>query len=154
MKQTLNLRGTNRRPCRRNLIRRPPSQLETIRLARHREGAQFEPRKSTRFVGLRGRFYSSGNLNLMPENYRFFEAGPDPFGRTWHVEFRWLQTAISIRHADTVDVKFIVWARDEPKQEKVIALPHSLLLELSEEAKHELTDAWCLKLAGSHVRYM
>jgi len=90
----------------------------------------------------------------MPENFRFFEAGPDPFGRTWHVEFRWLQTAISIRHADTVDVKFIVWARDEPKQEKVIALPHSLLLELSEEAKHELTDAWCLKLAGSHVRYM
>ncbi|HLH40924.1 MAG TPA: hypothetical protein VKX39_17365 [Bryobacteraceae bacterium] len=90
----------------------------------------------------------------MAENFRFFEAGPDPFGRTWQVEFRWLQTAISIRHADTVDVKFIIWTRDEPKQEKVIALPHALLLALSVEAKHELTDAWCLKLAARHLKYM
>ena len=90
----------------------------------------------------------------MLENFRFFGAGPAPFGRTWQVEFRWLQTAISIRHADTVDVKFIVWTRDEPKEEKVIALPHALLLRLSEETKHELTDAWCLKLAATHLRYM
>ena len=90
----------------------------------------------------------------MPENFRFFEAGPDPFGRTWQVEFRWLQTAISIRHADTIDVKFVIWSRDEPKQEKVIALPHAALLQLSEETKHELTDAWCLKLAATHLSYM
>ena len=36
----------------------------------------------------------------MPENFRAFEAGPDPFGQTWQVEFRWIQNAISIRHAD------------------------------------------------------
>lgn len=90
----------------------------------------------------------------MLKNFRRFEAGPDPFGRTWEVEFRWLQTGISIRHADTVDVKFVVWTRDEPKQERVIALPHPLLLALSEKTGHALTDGWCLKLAASHLNYM
>jgi hypothetical protein len=93
----------------------------------------------------------------MPDNYRRFEAGPDPFGRTWQVEFRWLQTGISIRHADTVDVKFVVWTEGlepEPKQEKIVALPHLNLLALSEKTGHALTDPWCLKLAARHLRYM
>ncbi|HTS77921.1 MAG TPA: hypothetical protein VMG40_17040 [Bryobacteraceae bacterium] len=90
----------------------------------------------------------------MSENFRRFEAGPDPFGRTWEVEFRWLQTGISIRHADTVDVKFVIWTRDEPKQERVIALAHPLLLALGEETGHALTDAWCLKIAAQHLQYM
>ena len=63
----------------------------------------------------------------MPANFRRFKAGPDPFDRTWEVEFRWLQTGISIRHADTVDVKFVLWTEGEEKQEKVIALPHPQL---------------------------
>jgi len=41
------------------------------------------------------------------QSFREFEAGPDPFGRTWQVKFKWLQTAISLRHSDSVDVKFI-----------------------------------------------
>jgi hypothetical protein len=90
----------------------------------------------------------------MAENNRRFEAGPDPFGRTWQVEFRWLQTAISIRHADTIDVKFVIWTEGEPKQEKVIALPHAALLELSAKTGHPLTDPWCLKLAARHLRHM
>jgi hypothetical protein len=90
----------------------------------------------------------------MSENDRRFQAGPDPFGRVWEVEFKWLQTGISIRHADTVDVKFLVWTRDEPKQEKVLALPHPALLELSRETGHPLTDPWCLKLAAHHLRSM
>ena len=90
----------------------------------------------------------------MPENYRHFTAGPDPFGRKWDVEFRWLQTGISIRHADTVDVKFIVWTEGEPKQEKVIALPHAGLLELSRRTGHPLTDAWCLRIAARHLQRM
>ena len=95
----------------------------------------------------------------MPDNNRRFQAGPDPFGRTWEVEFRWLQTGISIRHADTVDVKFVVWtageSRDaEPKQEKVIALPHPALLALAAKTGHPLSDPWCLKLAAQHLRYM
>src|ERR1700690_3366934 len=90
----------------------------------------------------------------MPDNVRRFQAGPDPFGRKWEVEFRWLQTGISIRHADTVDVKFVVWTEGEDKQEKIVALPHPLLLALAAKAGHALTDAWCLKLAGRHLRYM
>src|SRR5579883_3538234 len=88
------------------------------------------------------------------ENPRRFEAGPDPFGRVWQAEFRWLQTGISIRHADTVDVKFVVWTEDEPKQEKIVAMPHPLLLALCAAANHALTDAWCLKLAAKHLSYM
>lgn len=90
----------------------------------------------------------------MPDNFRRFQAGPDPFGRTWEVEFRWLQTGISIRHADTVDVKYYLWTEGEPKQEKVIALSHPALLALSQETGHPLTDAWCLKLAGTHLKSM
>jgi hypothetical protein len=90
----------------------------------------------------------------MPANFRRFQAGPDPFDRTWEVEFRWLQTGISIRHADTVDVKFIVWTKGEEKQEKIIALPHPLLLALAAKTGHALTDAWCLKLAGLHLERM
>ncbi len=85
---------------------------------------------------------------------RRFQAGPDPFGRTWEVEFRWLQTGISIRHADTVDVKFVVWARDEPKQEKIVALPHPALLALAAATGHPLTDPWCLMLAARHLKHM
>jgi hypothetical protein len=90
----------------------------------------------------------------MPENFRRFQAGPDPFGRIWQVEFRWLPTAISIRHADTVDVKFVLWTEGEERQERVLALPHAGLLELSQKEKHPLTDAWCLKLAASHLKHM
>jgi hypothetical protein len=90
----------------------------------------------------------------MPENYRHFTAGPDPFGRKWAVEFRWLQTGISIRHADTVDVKFVLAAEGEDNQEKVLALRHPDLLALSREIGHPLTDAWCLRLAGRHLLYM
>lgn len=90
----------------------------------------------------------------MPHNSRRFDAGPDPFGRVWHVEFRWLQTGISIRHADTVDVKFVVWTEGEERQERVLALRHPDLLALSREVNHPLTDPWCLKLAASHLRRM
>lgn len=90
----------------------------------------------------------------MPENFRRFRAGADPFGRTWEVEFQWLQTGISIRHADTVDVKYYLWTEGEPKQEKVLALPHADLLALSKETGHPLTDPWCMKLAGRHLAYM
>jgi hypothetical protein len=89
----------------------------------------------------------------MMENFRRFEVGPDPFGRSWIVEFRWLQTAISIRHADTVDVKFQLIS-GEDMQEKVIALPHPDLLAVSNKTGRPLTDPWCMKLAALHLRHM
>jgi hypothetical protein len=90
----------------------------------------------------------------MLENFRRFETAPDPFGRVWDVEFRWQQNAISIRHADTVDVKFNIQTEGEPKQERVIALDHPSLLKLSAQTGHPLADAWCLKLAALHLKHM
>jgi hypothetical protein len=90
----------------------------------------------------------------MSDQCRLFEAGPDPFGRMWKVQFRWLQTAISIRHADTVDVKFFVAPDDEAFEEKVIALPHPALLELSRERGPKLTDAMCMRIAALHLKHM
>lgn len=88
----------------------------------------------------------------MIENYRRFEA-TDPFDRTWTAEYRWLQNAISIRHSDSVDVKFVL-TRGESVEEKVIALMHPDLLALSRGAGRPLTDAWCLKLAALHLKEM
>ncbi len=86
-------------------------------------------------------------------NFREFEAGPDPFGRTWQVFFKWMQTAISIRHSDTVDVKFVLRSGDT-RQEKTIALPHAELLQLSRAAGHEITDPWCSRLAALHLKHL
>ncbi len=90
----------------------------------------------------------------MSDQYRLFEAGPDPFGRMWRVQFRWLQTAISIRHADTVDVKFFISTDGGAPEEKVIALPQAALLELSRETGRKLTDPLCMRLAALHLKHM
>lgn len=92
----------------------------------------------------------------MLDKFRRFQAGPDPFGRKWEVEFRWLQTGVSIRHADTVDVKFVLWIEDTngpetDRQEKVIALPLPALMEISQETGHAITDPWCTRLAARHL---
>jgi len=89
----------------------------------------------------------------MSDQARLFEAGPDPFGRMWKVQFRWLQTGISIRHADTVDVKFWVSCDGGEPEEKVIALPHPALLQLTENGR-KLTDPLCMRLAAAHLKHM
>lgn len=89
----------------------------------------------------------------MLENFRHFRAGPDPFGRTWQVDFLWLQTAIAIRHSDTVDVKFLL-SSGETRLEKVIALPHADLVALSQKTGRPLTDPWCSRLAALHLMHM
>ena len=90
----------------------------------------------------------------MSDGSRLFEAGPDPFGRMWKVQFRWLQTAISIRHADTVDVKFFVTPDGGASEEKVIALPHPTLLKLTAGKGRKLTDPLCMRLAAAHLKRM
>lgn len=89
----------------------------------------------------------------MSDQSRLFEAGPDPFGRMWKVQFRWLQTGISIRHADTVDVKFFVSPNGAAAEEKIIALPHPALLKLTGDGR-KLTDSLCMRLAAAHLRRM
>jgi hypothetical protein len=87
------------------------------------------------------------------DNFRHFQTGADPFDRLWTVEFKWLQNGISIRHADTIDVKFQINDAEE-WLEKVIALKHVDLLRLSQSSGHLLTDPWCMKLAALHLKHM
>jgi hypothetical protein len=86
-------------------------------------------------------------------NFRQFELGPDPFGQTYQVLLKWMQTAISIRHSDSVDVKFIL-QDSESRQEKTIALMLPDLLAVSKTSGHAVTDPWCCRLAVQHLAYM
>ena len=87
-------------------------------------------------------------------NFRQFEVGPDPFGRKFQVYFKWLQTAISIRHSDTVDVKFILKDEADGETQKTIAIPHADLQRLSQETGHLLEDPWCARLAAEHLVHL
>lgn len=87
-------------------------------------------------------------------NFRQFEAGPDPFGRKFQVYFKWLQTAISLRHADTVDVKFVLEDENGARTEKTIALPHPDLLAVSRESGRKMDDPWCSRLAATHLVHL
>src|SRR3954447_17371462 len=87
-------------------------------------------------------------------NFREFEAGPDPFGRKFSVFFKWMQTAISLRHADTVDVKFQLNDDNGARTEKTIALPHADLLRVSQELTRPMDDAWCSRIAAMHLQHL
>jgi hypothetical protein len=87
-------------------------------------------------------------------NYREFEAGPDPFGRRFQVYFKWLQNGISIRHADTVDVKFVLQDESGARAEKTIALEHADVVRLARETNRILDDPWCARLATLHLLYL
>ena len=88
----------------------------------------------------------------MITNAREF-ACTDPFGQTWQVKFLWHQVAIAIRHADTIDCKFLLNSGDE-QVEKVIALQHVDLQKLAREYNREIADAWVIKLAAEHLKQM
>ena len=68
-------------------------------------------------------------------------------GESYQVEFCWLQTAISLRHSDTVDVKFLVNVTG-----KIVALPHAALEQAFRQAGVPLTDEWCIRIAARHLR--
>jgi len=87
-------------------------------------------------------------------NFREFEAGPDPFGRKYQVYFKWLQTAISLRHSDTVDVKFVLVDESGGRAEKTIALPHAILQRVSREKHRPIDDPWCSRIGAMHLLYL
>ncbi len=86
------------------------------------------------------------------ENFRDFEIGPDPFGRTWHVLFKYLQTGISIRHSDSVDVCFLVESGDE-QLKRIVVLHHPELREYCKRTGREMSDTWCSRLAVCKLKY-
>lgn len=87
-------------------------------------------------------------------NYREFDAGPDPFGRKFHVLFQWSQNGISIRHADTVDNKFTLEEEGGGRTEKTIALQHADLVRLAKEMGRAVDDPWCCRLAAKHLVHL
>ena len=87
-------------------------------------------------------------------NFRQFEAGPDPFGHKYQVFLKWLQTAISTRHSDTVDVKFVLTDENGESTQKDIALPHADLRRVSQEIGRSMDDPWCSRIAALHLRYL
>jgi hypothetical protein len=88
------------------------------------------------------------------QNFREFDAGPDPFGRKFQAMLKWLQTAISIRHADTVDARFVLVDEAASRCEKTIALPLPDLLRLSRETGRAMDDPWCARLAARHLLHL
>jgi hypothetical protein len=88
----------------------------------------------------------------MLQDFRNFVVN-DPFGRAWHAEFRWHQNAISIRHADAIDVKYYLTGPDE-RREAVLALGHPDVVRLAAERGRELSDAWIMRLAALHLQHM
>jgi hypothetical protein len=83
--------------------------------------------------------------------FREFEAGPDPFGRKFQVMFQWLQTAISLRHADAIDVKFTLVDDAGVRTAKTIALPCPAVTNAAAETGRAVDDAWCARLAQLHL---
>lgn len=86
------------------------------------------------------------------ENFREFSAGPDPFGRTWHAQFKYLQTGISIRHSDSVDVCWILDNGDE-KTPKVVVIPNEDLRAFSKRTGRPISDPWCSRIALCKLKH-
>ena len=87
------------------------------------------------------------------QNFRDFVLGPDPFGRKWHVLFKYLQTAISIRHSDSVDVCFILTSGEE-RMLRTVVLQHADLRAFSQRKGRKMDDAWCARLAYCKLKEM
>jgi hypothetical protein len=90
------------------------------------------------------------------DNFREFQAGPDPFGRTFHVWFKYLQTAISIRHSDSVDVCFLLESPDSQgnaeRIEKTVVIQNADIRAYGKRTGRPVNDAWCSRLAMCKLR--
>jgi hypothetical protein len=87
------------------------------------------------------------------KNFRDFDAGTDPFGRAWHAQFKYLQTGISIRHSDSVDVRYIL-DNGEEQMQKTIVISNAGLRAYSKRAGRPISDPWCARIAMCKLRYV
>ncbi len=94
-------------------------------------------------------------MKLM-ENFRDFQAGPDPFGRAWHVQFKYLQTAISIRHSDSVDVRFILESGNaetaDTRLQKTVVIPLADIRAYAARTDRKVGDTWCSRIAMCKIQ--
>jgi len=84
-------------------------------------------------------------------NFRDFDAGPDPFGRTWHAQFKYLQTGISIRHSDSVDIRYVLDNGEEQLQ-KTIVIQNADIRAYAARTNRPVSDPWCSRLAVCKLR--
>jgi len=87
------------------------------------------------------------------QNFRDLKLGPDPFGRTWHAQFKYLQTGISIRHSDSVDVCYILDNGDEQTQ-KIVVIQNADIRAYAARTGRPVSDAWCSRIALCKLRYV
>jgi hypothetical protein len=69
--------------------------------------------------------------------------------KTYHGRFHTLATGISLRHSDTVDVKFLL--NGAPI---VLALPHAAFAEYRRTAGRALTDGDAVRIAGLALKHL
>ena len=86
------------------------------------------------------------------QNFRDLKLGPDPFGRTWHAQFKYLQTGISIRHSDSVDVCYILDNGDEQTR-KIVVIQNADIRAYGARTGRPIGDAWCSRIAMCKLRY-
>jgi len=80
-------------------------------------------------------------------SYEEFSVVSSIDGKQYSCRFHTLMTAISLRHSDTVDVKFLVGGKPV-----VVALPHNAFAEYRQRTGRPITDAMAIQIAGLFLR--
>lgn len=86
------------------------------------------------------------------ENFRDFVVG-DPFGQTWHAHFKYLQTGISIRHSNSVDVCYVLDNGSE-QIHKTVVIQNADIRAYAENTGRPVSDSWCSRIAMCKLRYI
>jgi hypothetical protein len=90
---------------------------------------------------------------FLMENFRDFAVGPDPFGQTWHAHFKYLQTGISIRHSNSVDVCYILDGGSE-RIHKTVVIQNADIRAYETRTGRAVSDSWCSRIAMCKLRYI
>ena len=80
--------------------------------------------------------------------YDDFQAVDRWSGKSVHCQYQALIIAIATRHADAVDVKFLV--DDRPVW---IALPHVAWVEYNQQTGKVITDPMAVQIAGHYLKW-
>ncbi len=80
--------------------------------------------------------------------YDDFQAVDRWSGNSLHCQYQALIVAIATRHADAVDIKFLVG--DRPVW---IALPHPAWVEFNRQTEKVITDPMAVQIAGHYLKW-
>ena len=83
------------------------------------------------------------------ENFREFQVDRSLRPRL-DAQFKYLQTGISIRHSDSVDVRYILDSGDENScRRRSFSIHADLATYSGRTSARKISDAWCSRLAVS-----